>query len=90
MYSLFQRDRSDAPEPMSMLFYDPQVSGQFWDGLALDGYFGNTTDAWVSMRSSWTNTNGLYVAMKCEFPPLSRTADESSRRGAEPPDAPRY
>lgn len=67
MYTLFQRDRGDAPEPMSMLFYDPQVSGQFWNGLALDAHFDNTTDAWTSMRSSWTDTNGLYVAMKCEF-----------------------
>ncbi|KAK4703243.1 hypothetical protein P7C70_g2976, partial [Phenoliferia sp. Uapishka_3] len=64
MYTLFQRDRQDAPEPMSMLFYDPQVSGVFWDGLALDHHFDNTTDGWASMRSSWTNTDGTYVAMK--------------------------
>ncbi|KAK4704474.1 diacylglycerol diphosphate phosphatase / phosphatidate phosphatase, partial [Phenoliferia sp. Uapishka_3] len=64
MYSLFQRDRADAPEPMSMMYYDPQVSGDFWDGLALDHHFENTTDGWVSMRSSWTDTDGTYVAMK--------------------------
>ncbi|KAL8292314.1 hypothetical protein RQP46_001780 [Phenoliferia psychrophenolica] len=64
MYTLFQRDRQDAPEPMSMLFYDPQVQGDFWEGLALDHHFDNTTDAWVSMRSSWTSTEGTYVAMK--------------------------
>lgn len=64
MYTLFQRDRGDAPEPMSMLFYDPQVSGEFWDGLALDHHFDNITDGWVSMRSSWTDTEGTYAAMK--------------------------
>ena len=47
-----------------MLYYDPQVAGDFWDGLALDYHFDNTTDGWVSMRSSWTNTDGTYVAMK--------------------------
>lgn len=63
-YILFQRDRSDAPEPMSMLYYDPQVEGDFWYNLALDHYFDEIFDAWVSMRGSWTNTNALYVAMK--------------------------
>lgn len=63
-YTLFQRDRGDAPEPMSMLYYDPQVTGQFWQGLALDYHFTNNTDSWVSMRSSWTDNNGVYVAMK--------------------------
>lgn len=63
-FALFQRDRGDAPDPMSMLFYNPQVSGEFWDGLALDHYFPSSNDSWVSMRSTWTNTNGNYVAMK--------------------------
>ena len=63
-YTLFQRDRGDVAEPMAMLYYNPEVSGQFWDGLALDYHFDNATDAWVSMRSSWTDNNGLYVAMK--------------------------
>lgn len=47
-----------------MLYYDPQVTGVFWDGLALDRYFSNGTDSWVSMRSTWTDTQGTYVAMK--------------------------
>lgn len=64
MYTLFQRDRSDAPEPMSMLFYDPRVSGDFWYNLPLDGYFSNPGNAWVSMRSSWTTDQGLFLAMK--------------------------
>lgn len=63
-YSLFQRDRGDAPEPMSMLYYDPQVTGQFWNGLELDHHFSNTTDGWASMRSSWTDNNAVYVAIK--------------------------
>jgi len=40
------------------------VSGAFWDGTPLDAFFDNNTDQWVSMRSSWTDTNALYVAMK--------------------------
>lgn len=63
-YTLFQRDRGDAPEPMSLLYYNPAVSGQFWDGLALDRHFSNTTDAWFSGRMSWTNQEGTYIAMK--------------------------
>ncbi|GAA6007587.1 hypothetical protein JCM10207_006395 [Rhodosporidiobolus poonsookiae] len=64
VYTLFQRDRGDAPEPMSMFYYDPQVSGQFWDGLALDHHFSNDTDGWFSGRSSWTDNDGMYIAMK--------------------------
>jgi len=32
--------------------------------LALDHYFTNGLDEWASMRSSWTDINALYVAMK--------------------------
>lgn len=61
---LYQRDALDAADVLSMLYYDPQVSGEYWDGLALDRHFDNVTSAWVSMRSSWTDTAGNYVAMK--------------------------
>lgn len=64
MYTLFQRDQGDAPEPMSMLYYDAQVKGDFFDQLPLDHHFDNNTDSWVSMRTSWTDNNGVYVAMK--------------------------
>lgn len=63
-YMLFQRDRADAADPWSMFWYDPTVSGAFWDGLALDNFFDNSTDQWGSMRSSWTDENALFVAMK--------------------------
>lgn len=63
-YALFQRDQHDAPEPWSMFWYDPTVTGAFWDGLPLDRFFDNHTDQWASMRSSWTDSNALYVAMK--------------------------
>ncbi|KIJ68204.1 hypothetical protein HYDPIDRAFT_106355 [Hydnomerulius pinastri MD-312] len=63
-YQLFQRDQADAAEPWSMFWYNPAVSGAFWDGLALDHFFDNSTDQWASMRSSWTDENALYVAMK--------------------------
>lgn len=63
-YMLHQRDQHDAAEPWSMFWYDPAVSGAFWDGLALDRVFDNNTDQWAAMRSSWTDQDGLYVAMK--------------------------
>ena len=63
-YVLFQRDQHDAPEPWSMFWYDPAVSGAFWDGMPLDHVFANHTDQWASMRSSWTDENALYVGIK--------------------------
>ena len=63
-YSLFQREQSDAADPSSMFWYNPAVSGAFWDGQPLDYFFDNALDQWVSMRSSWTDENALYVAMK--------------------------
>jgi hypothetical protein len=63
-YQLFQRDQADAADPWSMFWYDATVYGAFWDGLALDHFFDNSTDQWTSMRSSWTDENALFVAMK--------------------------
>ncbi|KAF9502501.1 hypothetical protein BDN71DRAFT_1438135 [Pleurotus eryngii] len=63
-YALFQRDQHDAPEPWSMFWYDPSISGAFWNGLALDHFFDSASDQWVSMRSSWTDQNLLFVGMK--------------------------
>jgi len=63
-YTLFQRDRQDSAEPTGLFWYQPNVQGAFWDNLALDNWFPNSTDAWFSMRTSWTDVNGLYVAMK--------------------------
>lgn len=63
-YALFQRDQADAAEPWSMFWYDPSTSGAFWNGLPLDHGFSFNGDQWVSMRSSWTDMNALYVAMK--------------------------
>ncbi|KAJ7582584.1 chondroitin AC/alginate lyase [Mycena floridula] len=63
-YTLFQRDRADAAEPWSMFWYDPSISGAFWDGKPLDAFFNNQLDQWASMRSSWTDVNALYVAVK--------------------------
>lgn len=63
-YALFQRDRPDAAEPWSMFWYDPTVSGAYWNGKALDYFFDNELSQWASMRSSWTDETGLFVAMK--------------------------
>ncbi|KAG6862450.1 hypothetical protein C0995_011890 [Termitomyces sp. Mi166 len=63
-YMLFQREQYDAAEPWSMFWYNPTVSGAFWDGAALDQFFDNGLDQWASMRSSWTDSDALYVAVK--------------------------
>ncbi|KAI0320454.1 chondroitin AC/alginate lyase [Amylostereum chailletii] len=63
-YALFQRDQHDAPEPWSVFWYNPATAGAFWDGMFLDHFFDNSTDQWASMRSSWTDNNALYVAIK--------------------------
>jgi hypothetical protein len=47
-----------------MFWYNPSVSGAFWDGAALDQFFDDERDQWMSMRSSWTDINALYVAAK--------------------------
>jgi hypothetical protein len=64
MYTLYQRDRADAPDPLSMFWYNPEVTGGWFVDLPLDRNFDNPNDAWVSMRSSWTDTTGLFAAMK--------------------------
>ena len=63
-YVLFQRDQHDAPEPWSMFWYNPTVSGAFWDNMPLDHIFDDPDTAWASMRSSWTDENALYLAIK--------------------------
>ncbi|KAF9527790.1 heparinase II/III family protein [Crepidotus variabilis] len=63
-FALHQRDRADAAEPWSMFWYDPAVSGAFWDQLPLDHFFDNDLVQWGSMRSSWTDQNALFVAIK--------------------------
>ncbi|KAJ1308261.1 hypothetical protein OPQ81_003976 [Rhizoctonia solani] len=63
-YTLFQRERADAAEPWSMFWYDPSISGAFWDGMPLDHYFDNDLDQWAAMRSSWTDNSALYVGIK--------------------------
>ncbi|KAJ7180651.1 chondroitin AC/alginate lyase [Mycena filopes] len=63
-YALFQRDQTDAADPWNMFWYNPQLSGAFWDGLPLDYAFDNSTDQWMSMRSSFTDPNALFAAVK--------------------------
>ncbi|KAJ7172066.1 heparinase II/III family protein [Mycena filopes] len=63
-YALFQRDQYDSGEPWSMFWYNPTIAGAFWDGKPLDHVFDNGVDQWAAMRSTWTDVNGLYVAIK--------------------------
>lgn len=63
-FALFQRDQHDAAEPWSMFWYDPTISGAFWDNQPLDHVFDDALDQWASMRSSWTDNKALFIAMK--------------------------
>lgn len=63
-FALYQRDRYDATEPFAMFWYDPAVSGTWWDNLPLDRHFNGTTDEWATGRSSWSDNDGTYWAMK--------------------------
>ena len=65
LLTLFQRDRADAlGDPLALVWYDTAAKGAFWNGLPLDKHFDDPRGNWVSMRSSWTDFNGVYVAMK--------------------------
>ncbi|KAK0520455.1 hypothetical protein OC835_007201 [Tilletia horrida] len=64
LYALYQRDRSDAADPLSMFWYDTTTKGGFWNGLALDNWFNNVQGNWASMRSSWTDFMGTYIGIK--------------------------
>ncbi|PVI03407.1 hypothetical protein DM02DRAFT_640692 [Periconia macrospinosa] len=63
-YTLYQRDRDDVADPLSMFWYDSTVDGSWSDKLPLDRAFPDPRGAWVSMRSSWTDPEALFVAMK--------------------------
>lgn len=63
-YVLYQRDQHDVIEPFAMFYYNPTVSGAWWDQLPLDHFYTNNTDQWASMRSSWTDENAVYVGAK--------------------------
>lgn len=47
-YTLYQRERMDAPDPLSMFWYDPETEGDWWSGLNLDHSF---TDGAQCLRS---------------------------------------
>ncbi|KAE8217118.1 hypothetical protein CF319_g8722 [Tilletia indica] len=64
LYALYQRDRADAADPLSMFWYDITTKGGFWNGLALDQWFNNVQGNWASMRSSWTDFMGTYIGIK--------------------------
>ncbi|KAK2036171.1 hypothetical protein LZ31DRAFT_571535 [Colletotrichum somersetense] len=61
---LYQRDRLSAADPLSILWYRPDVTGDWFHELPLDRDFPDRAGEWVSMRSSWKNPEGLFVGMK--------------------------
>lgn len=67
VFTLYQRDRADAlGDPLALFWYDETAKGAFWNGHKLDHYFSKSKGAgnWMSMRSSWTDFNGLFIGMK--------------------------
>lgn len=67
IFTLYQRDRADAlGDPLALFWYDETAKGAYWNGHKLDHYFSKSEGKgnWMSMRSSWTDWNGLYIAMK--------------------------
>lgn len=69
-YSLYQRERPDAADPLSMFWYNPKHHHQqhqqkpWHHELPLDRSFPDPAGAWVSMRSSWTDPKGIFIGMK--------------------------
>jgi len=63
-FILHQREQVDAADPWSMFWYNPAVTGAFWNGLPLDHYFDAPNVQWASMRSSWTDDDALFLAIK--------------------------
>lgn len=63
-YTLYQRVKAEAADPLSMLWYKPQLKGSWYSNLPLDRSFDSPDGAWVSLRSSWSSATGLFVAMK--------------------------
>lgn len=79
LFTLYQRDKLEAADPLAVLWYDPEVTGSWWSDLPLDRSFDDPQGAWVSMRSSWTDPSGLFVAMKG-----GKNNGHSSRNHASP------
>lgn len=63
-YTLYQMAKAEAADPLSMLWYRPQLKGSWYSNLPLDRSFDSPDGAWVSLRSSWSSAAGLFVAMK--------------------------
>ena len=47
-----------------MFWYNTKVTGDWFMDLPLDHNFPSLNNAWVSMRSSWTDQKGIFVGMK--------------------------
>ncbi|KAK3372915.1 hypothetical protein B0T24DRAFT_649069 [Lasiosphaeria ovina] len=65
IYTLYQRDKTEAADPLAMLWYNQHVSGNWYHELPLHREFPDRESAWVSMRSTWADpSSGLFVAVK--------------------------
>ncbi|KAI0123629.1 hypothetical protein BJ170DRAFT_712668 [Xylariales sp. AK1849] len=63
-YTGYQRDKTEAADSL-LLWYKPTPdNASWWSDLSLDRSFADENGACVSMRSSWTSSDGLFVAMK--------------------------
>jgi len=64
IYTLYQRRKTEAADPLSMLWYKPPAETPWYFNLPLDHNFDDTDGAWVSLRNSWSSESGLFIAMK--------------------------
>ncbi|KAI0719986.1 chondroitin AC/alginate lyase [Cerioporus squamosus] len=64
-FVLFQRDQHDAPEPNSMFWYNPTVSGAFWDGLALDHLMDGRDALYVAIKAGQLQNHQTHNDLDC-------------------------
>jgi hypothetical protein len=63
-FVLYQRDKDHVADPLSILWYESAVEGSWYHDLPWDRDFPDENSAWVSMRSTWIDPEGLFVGMK--------------------------
>jgi hypothetical protein len=61
---LYQRDKDHVADPLSILWYESAAEGSWYHDLPWDRDFPDENSAWVSMRSTWIDPEGLFVGMK--------------------------
>jgi len=63
-YTLYQRDKVETADPLSILWYNSKVAGSWYHHLPLHKEFPNPNGTWMSIRSTWTDPTGVFIAIK--------------------------